>query len=160
MAVRTITEILDSVQSRLGDDTSDEAIAFVEDITDTLNDYENKTKSEEDWKKKYEDNDASWRKKYKDRFFGGKPSEEEIDMHIVSFKLDDSIASDGYTLSDELKAIEAGKAFGKYGLPKLDSQDLEYSVPAKYTTEDGKEFTNDTPVNEDITVIVAPAVGD
>ena len=79
MAVRTIKEILDAVQGRLGDDTSDEAIAFVEDITDTLNDYENKTKSEEDWKKKYEDNDASWRKKYKDRFFGGRPSEEEIE---------------------------------------------------------------------------------
>ena len=79
MAVRTIQEILDSVQGRLGDDTSDEAIAFVEDITDTLNDYENKTNSEEDWKKKYEENDASWRKKYKDRFFGGKPSEEVIE---------------------------------------------------------------------------------
>lgn len=79
MAVRTIQEILDSVQGRLGDDTSDEAIAFVEDITDTLNDYENKTKSEEDWKQRYEENDASWRKKYKDRFFGGKPSEEETE---------------------------------------------------------------------------------
>lgn len=80
MAVRTITEILESVQTRLGDDTSDEAIAFVEDITDTLNDFENKTKDEADWKKKYEENDASWRKKYKDRFFGaGKPSEEEIE---------------------------------------------------------------------------------
>lgn len=80
MAVRTITEILESVQTRLGDDTSDEAIAFVEDITDTLNDFESKTKDEEDWKKRYEENDASWRKKYKDRFFGkGKPSEEEIE---------------------------------------------------------------------------------
>lgn len=79
MAVRSIAEILESVQTRLGEDTSDEALAFVEDITDTLNDFENKTKDEEDWKKKYEENDASWRKKYKDRFFGGgKPSEEEI----------------------------------------------------------------------------------
>lgn len=80
MAVRSITEILESVQTRLGEDTSDEAIAFVEDITDTLNDFESKTKDEKDWKKKYEENDASWRKKYKDRFFGkGKPSEEEIE---------------------------------------------------------------------------------
>lgn len=80
MAVRTITEILESVQTRLGEDTSDEAIAFVEDITDTLNDFESKTKDEADWKKRYEENDASWRKKYKDRFFGkGKPTEEEIE---------------------------------------------------------------------------------
>lgn len=86
MAVRTIKEILDAVQGRLGDDTSDEAIAFVEDITDTLNDYENKTKSEEDWKKKYEDNDARWRKKYKNRFFGGKPSEEEIEEEFEDYE--------------------------------------------------------------------------
>ena len=83
MAVRSIAEILESVQTRLGEDTSDEALAFVEDITDTLNDFENKTKDEEDWKKKYEENDASWRKKYKDRFFGGgKPSEEEIEKEF------------------------------------------------------------------------------
>ena len=80
MAVRSISEILEYVQARIAEDTSDDAIAFVEDITDTLNDLESKTKDEEDWKKKYEDNDASWRKKYKDRFFGGgKPSEEELE---------------------------------------------------------------------------------
>ena len=88
------------------------------------------------------------------------PKGEEIEMHIVSFKLDDSIASDGYTISEELKAIEAGKAFKSYKLPELKNEQLGYTVPAKYTTEDGKDFTNETPVNEDITVIVAPAVGD
>lgn len=90
MAVRSIAEILESVQTRLGEDTSDEAIAFVEDITDTLNDFENKTKDEEDWKKKYEENDASWRKKYKDRFFGGgRPSEEEIEDDFEDIEKDE-----------------------------------------------------------------------
>ena len=92
------------------------------------------------------------------------PSEKEIKMHIVSFKLDDSISSDGYVLTSdgyviESLAIEAGKAFGEKGLPSLIGPD-ETAVPAKYTMEDGKEFTKETIVNEAITVIVAPDVGE
>ena len=92
------------------------------------------------------------------------PSEKEIKMHIVSFKLDDSISSDDYVLTSdghviESLAIEAGKAFGEKGFPSLIGSD-ETAVPAKYTMEDGKEFTKETIVNEAITVIVAPDVGE
>lgn len=91
------------------------------------------------------------------------PSEEEIKMHIVSFKLDDSISSAGYVLTSdgyviESLAIEAGKAFGEKGLPSLIGPD-ETVVPALFTLA-GTEFTKDTPVTDDITVIVAPDVGD
>lgn len=65
MAIKSIEEIMGAVRARVGDDTSDEAIALVEDVSDTLN----SLSSGEDWKKKYEDNDAEWRKKYRDRFF-------------------------------------------------------------------------------------------
>lgn len=65
MAIKSIDEIMGAVRARVGDDTSDEAIALVEDVSDTLN----SLSSGEDWKKKYEDNDAEWRKKYRDRFF-------------------------------------------------------------------------------------------
>lgn len=86
------------------------------------------------------------------------PSEEEIDMHIVSFKLDDSIASGGYVLSDESVAIEAGKAFGEeYELPKLVGPD-GMTVVAEYKMEDDSVFTRETPVTADITVIVTPLV--
>lgn len=60
--VRNLDEILQSVRSVIGDNSSDEAIALIEDITDTLNDTT-------DWKKKFEENDSEWRKKYRDRFF-------------------------------------------------------------------------------------------
>lgn len=86
------------------------------------------------------------------------PSEEEIKIHIVSFKLNDSFASAGYVLSDELVAIEAGNAFGEKGLPILELKDTE--VPALFTLADGTQFTKETIVNEDITVIVAPAAGE
>lgn len=65
MAIKTIEEIMGAVRARVGEDTSDEAIAFVEDVSDTLT----SLSSAEDWKKKYEDNDAEWRKRYQDRFF-------------------------------------------------------------------------------------------
>ena len=67
MAVRTRDEILAAIRSRLGDDTSDDALTIIEDIADTFKDYE--TRTGEDWKTKYEELDAQWRKRYRDRFF-------------------------------------------------------------------------------------------
>lgn len=79
MAVRTREEILNSVRERFGDDTSDETLALVEDLTDTITDYEQKANNNgQNWKQKYEDNDAAWRKKYRDRFFsGGKDDDDD-----------------------------------------------------------------------------------
>lgn len=65
MAVLSKEKLLESVSERFKDDTSDEALSFIEDITDTLNSYV----SGEDWKTKYEENDAAWRERYKERFF-------------------------------------------------------------------------------------------
>lgn len=67
MAVRTRDEILATIRSRLGDDTSDDALTIIEDIDDTFKDYE--TRTGEDWKSKYDELDAQWRKRYRDRFF-------------------------------------------------------------------------------------------
>lgn len=70
MAVRTRDEILNAIRARIGDDTSDEAIALVEDVTDTLADMENRANGDgENWREKYEENDRQWREKYRDRFF-------------------------------------------------------------------------------------------
>lgn len=77
MAVRTKDEILGMIGSRFSDDTSDEVLALVEDISDTLNDYESKTADQTNWKTKYEQNDAEWRQKYKDRFFQTSSDEDD-----------------------------------------------------------------------------------
>lgn len=69
MAVKTAEELMESVRSRLGDDQSDEALALLEDISDTYGDMQSRATGGEDWKKKYETNDAEWRQKYRDRFF-------------------------------------------------------------------------------------------
>ena len=80
--VKTKDELLKILQDRIGEDTSDEALAFIEDVTDTITDLETRAAGDgEDWKKKYEENDAAWRTKYKERFFSGevkeKPDKEE-----------------------------------------------------------------------------------
>ena len=84
MAIKTIEELMGAVRARVGEDTSDEAIAFVEDVSDTLTSLSNA----EDWKKKYEENDAEWRKRYQDRFFNpDKPNDPEPDQDPEPKKL-------------------------------------------------------------------------
>ena len=78
MAVKTREEILESVRARVGEQTDDETIAFIEDISDTLTDLETKAKGDgTDWKTKYEENDAEWRKKYKERFYSQEPNNDQ-----------------------------------------------------------------------------------
>lgn len=77
MAVKTREEILAEVRARVGEQTDDETIAFLEDITDTLSDLETKAKGGgTDWKTKYEENDGEWRKKYTERFYSSDPNSE------------------------------------------------------------------------------------
>lgn len=74
--VRTPEELLADITAQIGDDTSDEALALIENVTDTVNSLTQK--SGEDWEQKYKDNDAAWRKRYRDRFSGTvKPDEDE-----------------------------------------------------------------------------------
>lgn len=94
MAVRTKDELLEIIRGRIGDDSSDETISFLEDITDTLSDYEEKaTNSDtEDWKTKYEENDKMWREKYRERFFSKKVENEDEDFEedeVKSLSYDD-----------------------------------------------------------------------
>lgn len=75
MSVKTIDEIMAKVRERIGEDDSDEAIEFIEDISDTLESFSNV----EDWKTKYEENDKKWREKYRDRFFTSKEVDDDDD---------------------------------------------------------------------------------
>lgn len=83
MAVRTRDEILESLRARIGDSTDDDTLAFIEDVTDTLSDYETRVSDSTNWKEKYETNDAEWRQRYRDRFFGNPESEVVEDESIV-----------------------------------------------------------------------------
>lgn len=77
MAIKSKEEILEQINARIGEDNSDEAIAIIEDITDTLDDFEARANGDGvDWKARYEENDTEWRNKYKERFFNSEPNED------------------------------------------------------------------------------------
>lgn len=73
MAIRTTEELLNMIRDKTGD--SDEDLALIEDVSDTLT----SLSESENWKEKYETNDAEWRTKYRERFFSKKEDETEDD---------------------------------------------------------------------------------
>lgn len=92
MAVKDMDSILSAVKQMIGDNTSDEAIALMEDITDTITDYETKVADKTNWKAKYDEVDASWRRKYIERF-SGKTGEENKNEQEEQIKDDGEIRS-------------------------------------------------------------------
>ena len=77
MAILTKEQLMESIKNRVGEDTSDDALAFIENVNDTIESMT--TDKNTDWKAKYEENDAAWRQKYKDRFFNSS-SEDDDDV--------------------------------------------------------------------------------
>lgn len=72
MAVRSKEDFFNLLHSRLGEDSSDEAISFMEDMTDTYNDLESRANANNgDWEKRYHDLDETWKKRYRHRFMNG-----------------------------------------------------------------------------------------
>lgn len=78
MAVLDKDAFMERLKARIGDDTSDDAVSFIEDMTDTFNDMETRSngQSDEQWKAKLDELDNSWRKRYKERFFSETTSED------------------------------------------------------------------------------------
>ena len=74
MAVKNKEEILEAIKTRVGEQTDDETISFLEDVSDTFTDLETRANADgEDWKTKYEENDKMWRERYTTRFFSKEP---------------------------------------------------------------------------------------
>lgn len=73
MAIKSIEDLIGQANSLMPDNTSDEYLSFVEDITDTINANANNEYNKE----RYDALDAQWRQRYKERFLSGKPDEQE-----------------------------------------------------------------------------------
>ena len=80
MAVKSKKEIMDSLSKVLGENNSDDALALLEDVSDTLDtansDLPAKLQAAED---KYNELDKSWREKYRARFLQSKEDAAEQD---------------------------------------------------------------------------------
>lgn len=82
-------DFLKRIKEKIGDDTSDESISFIEDMTDTFDSFS--TKETEDWKKKYEENDRDWREKYTKRFFSPETTPEAMKEQDEEIKNDSDV---------------------------------------------------------------------
>lgn len=84
-------EFLETLKNKVGDDTSDESIKFLEDMSDTYNALETANtqppaENEKYNEKAFKELDDNWRKKYKERFFSNedenikppKPPQQQI----------------------------------------------------------------------------------
>lgn len=78
MAIVSKDDLLTSLKTKLGEDTADDTISIIENITDTLTDLETKASDTTNWQQKYEENDKEWRTKYTERFYSpNNPSPED-----------------------------------------------------------------------------------
>lgn len=77
MAILNKEDLLNSLKEKLT--TTDEDLILLENISDTLNDYETKsnTNTAEEWKQKYEESEKTWRERYHKRFFEPSVVKEE-----------------------------------------------------------------------------------
>lgn len=77
--IRTKDELIKAISEFIGENDVDEAIAILEDVTDTLTDFEERATGDgEDWKKKYEENDKAWRERYRARFVKSSVTDEDF----------------------------------------------------------------------------------
>ena len=67
--IKSKEELIEEIRAVVGDDTSDNVIALIENVSDTITELE--TSDGEEWKQKFEDNDKMWREKYISRFTEG-----------------------------------------------------------------------------------------
>lgn len=71
---KSLDDLLMQARGILGENASDEALAFLEDMSDSYNpDLDENGKP---WRERYEENDAQWRERYKERFFAGPDKDE------------------------------------------------------------------------------------
>ena len=75
--IKTKAELMESLKVLFGESTDEKALSLIEDISDTVDDYEARTADSTNWKEKYEQNDKAWAEKYRNRFFSPVESESE-----------------------------------------------------------------------------------
>lgn len=94
MSVLNKEDFFSKIKARIGDDSSDDALSFIEDMTDTFNDLESRTNDSENWKQKYDDLDKTWREKYRARFFDASTTPEDVKDDQKDDVLDDAEEKD------------------------------------------------------------------
>lgn len=70
--VKTKEELLSSLRTVFGDNTDDNTLSIIEDVSDTMDSFNG---DGTDWKAEADRIDKEWRQKYHDRFFNSVPDD-------------------------------------------------------------------------------------
>lgn len=79
---KTKEELINAFNGIIGERTDDDVVSFLENLTDTIDDYANS--ENEDYKSKYEENDKMWRERYMKRFRDGTEEEKPIEPITIA----------------------------------------------------------------------------
>lgn len=89
MAVLSHEELMNRIKDRLGDDTSDDALSFLEDVADTLAE-NGDVEAVEGWTRRYNELEEKYsqlaeenktiRQKYRDRFFSDTSEMDSVEV--------------------------------------------------------------------------------
>lgn len=95
-------EFMSAISAIVGERTDDEAISFVENMSDTYDAFgdSEKDKKIEELKKRLEDTEQAWRNKYRNRFYGGTDEEENPSNQSLEEDKDDMIEAEEITIDD------------------------------------------------------------
>lgn len=96
---------MEVIKGRVGDDSSDESLKFLEDMTDTFNDLHTKAtaqnkKSDEDWKKELDEVETKWRTKYRERFFSGGTTDDDPEDKMLMPEVKKPTPEESVTVDD------------------------------------------------------------
>lgn len=105
MAVLNREDFLNRVKNHFGETPNDEQLAVMEDIIDTYNDREARS-GEDEWKRKYDELDASWRKRYRDRFFTPIPDSDNDEQDYLRERSNEDVSIEMAEPEEELKDYE------------------------------------------------------
>lgn len=95
MAVITKEEFIKKLHDYVGDDTSEKALDFIEDMTDAYSAaLDSSSGDNEVWQRKYDELNETWRKKYLHRFYGGDIITDSSDEKEEKEITDETITTD------------------------------------------------------------------
>lgn len=99
MSVLSREEYFNRLHTMVGTDTSEDALSFLEDMSDTYNSISQANKNDNtDWERKYHELDESWKERYRHRFFSSGDSSYIPDT--VKAEPKDEYDPDAITVSD------------------------------------------------------------
>lgn len=103
-------DFMKAISAIVGERTDDEAISFVENMTDTYDSFGDiehdsfgdieKDKTIAELKNRLEETEQSWRKKYRDRFYGGTDEEKNPSNQPLEEDKDEMIEAEEITIDD------------------------------------------------------------